>query len=112
MSYDISLYITVNTGGPEAAQFCAADIGNYTSNVGPMWTKALGHRLADLADKTGGNSLPALQRAVADMEAEPSTYRAMNPDNGWGCYEGALDYLRQLRDACTTHPNATIRISC
>ena len=28
-----------------------------------------------------------------------------------GDYEGALDYLRRLRDACTAHPKAEIYIS-
>ncbi|MFE9372275.1 hypothetical protein ACFYM2_21245 [Streptomyces sp. NPDC006711] len=112
MSYDISLYMTVDTGGPEPAEFRPADIGNYTSNVSPMWTKALGHRLADLADAYAGDSFPALQRAVAAMEAEPDEYRAMNPKNGWGDYDGALNYLRALRDACAAYPKARIYISC
>lgn len=111
MSYDIHLYINVNTGGQEPFTACPADIGNYTSNVAPMWTEALGHRLADLNEQNAGNSLPALQRAVADMKADPAKYEAMNPRNGWGNYEGALDYLRNLRDACAVYPNATISIS-
>lgn len=112
MSYDISLYVTVDVGGPEPVEYCPASIGNYTSNVAPMWTEALGHSLSDLADANAGDSLPALQQAVAAMEADPDKYRAMNPGNGWGNYEGALDYLRDLRDACAAYPNATIHISC
>jgi hypothetical protein len=76
-----------------------------------MWTQALGHRLADLNETNAGQSLPTLQRAVTAMEADPEKYQAMNPANGWGDYEGALDYLRKLRDACAAYPNATIHIS-
>ena len=107
MSYDIH----VDTGGQEPFTAIPADIGNYTSNVAPMWTEALGHRLADLNEKNAGDSLPALQRAVAAMESDPAKYEAMNPPNGWGNYEGALNYLRQLRDACAAYPKATIHIS-
>jgi hypothetical protein len=101
----------VDTGGPEPLYVQLAEVGNYTSNVSAMWCKALGHPLGDLAEKNAGESLPALQRAVAAMEADPGSYEAMNPPNGWGNYEGTLDYLRRLRDACAEHPKATIRIS-
>lgn len=111
MSYDISLYMTVDTGGSQPVEICLADIGNYTSNVSRMWHEALGHRLADLDGRRAWNVTTDLQRAVLDMEMHPSVYRAMNPPNGWGDYDGALDYLRRLRDACIAHPKATIHIS-
>jgi len=111
VSYSIHLYMNIDTGGPEPTSVELTDIGGYTSNVAPMWTTALGHRLADLKDTNAGDSLPVLQRAVAAMEANPGKYEAMNPPNGWGDYEGALDYLRRLRDACAAHPKATIWIS-
>jgi len=111
VSYDISLHATVDLGGPEPHEFCATDIGNYTSNVSGMWTEALGHRLGDLKDKTAGDCIDALKQAVDAMEADPAKYRAMNPANGWGDYEGALDYLRRLWVACASYPKATIWIS-
>jgi hypothetical protein len=112
VSYDISLYMQVDAGGPEPITVYPADIGNCTSNVAPMWADALGHRLADLAEKNAGESLAVLQRAVAVLEADPAKYEAMNPSNGWGDYEGAVSYLRQLRDACAAYPKATIHVSC
>lgn len=111
MSYDIALYVTVDTGGPEPHEFCPADIGNYTANVSGMWAEALGYRLAELKDETAGDYVDDLIRAVADMEANPVKCEAMNPANGWGDYDGALDYLRRLRDACAAHTKATIYIS-
>jgi hypothetical protein len=110
MSYDISLYLDVDTGGPEPLTVCVADIGNYTVNVARMWTEALGHSLGDLKDQPAGASLPALRLAVDQMLARPDYYRAMEPSNGWGDYEGALAYLTALRDACLVHPKAVIRI--
>jgi len=52
-----------------------------------------------------------IARAVERMEADPDTYRAMNPPNGWGDYEGALAFLRRLAEACAEHPRATVRVS-
>jgi hypothetical protein len=111
VSYDIHLYMNIDTGAAEPSWFTVAEIGNYTSNVAPMWTDALGHSLADLKEQTAGEALPALQRAVTALEADPGKYEAMNPSNGWGGYRGALDYLRRLRDACAEHPKATIYVS-
>jgi hypothetical protein len=111
VSYDIALYLQVDTGGPEPVDYCAADIGNYTANVSGMWADALGHRLADLKGRTAGDCIDTLRRAVADMENRPEHYQAMNPPNGWGNYDGALAYLRQLHDACCAHPKAEIHIS-
>lgn len=111
MSYDVSLYIDVDTGGPEPHRYYPADIGNYTSNVSGMWTKALGYRLADLNERTAGDCTADLQRAVSNMETNRAEYEAMNPPNGWGDYAGALEYLRELYYACLASPKARIRIS-
>ncbi|MEU9208502.1 hypothetical protein AB0D27_11245 [Streptomyces sp. NPDC048415] len=111
MSYWISVYMNVDTGGSEPAYVELADVGNYTSNVAPMWADALGCSLSDLKEKSASAALGDLRRAVAAMEADRARYEAMNPPNGWGNYEGALDYLRRLRDACVSHPKATIHIS-
>lgn len=110
MSYDIHLEINVDTGG-EPFTGVPTDVGNYTANVSGMWGTALGYRLADLDGRTARDAADDLVRAVAAMEDQPATYQAMNPANGWGDYDGALDYLRRLRDACHAYPNAAIRIS-
>jgi hypothetical protein len=107
MSHDI--YLEIDTGGEYPA--CVFSVGNYTSNVSPMWAAALGHPLADLHGRGAADSLLALDAAIAAMAAEPARFEAMNPPNGWGSYEGALAYLQQLAHGCRTHPKTTIRIS-
>lgn len=111
MSYDVSLHMKIDTGGPELVNYCAADIGNYTSNVSRMWNEALGLPLADLDGETAGDHATRLRLAVDDMTFRVGHYQAMNPANGWGSYDGALDYLTRLRDACIAHPKAVIYIS-
>ncbi|MEU4173268.1 hypothetical protein AB0F46_41320 [Streptomyces sp. NPDC026665] len=111
MSYWISLYTHVDTGGPEPERVELEEVGNYTSNVAPMWSAALGRSLGDLSEQPAGAVLPDLEQAVAAMEADPARFEAMNPKNGWGDYAGALGYLRRLRDACARHPKSTVRIS-
>ncbi|MFD9950823.1 hypothetical protein ACFWYW_58985 [Nonomuraea sp. NPDC059023] len=111
MSYDISLHI--DTGAPEDEWPTAIDVGNYTANVSVMWRTALGGTSLRAFDgANAGESAPALAAAVKAMEGDPECYREMNPPNGWGNYEGALDYLRALAEACATHPKCKIRVSC
>lgn len=115
MSYDVWLTVIQNEAGDETT---VIDVGNYTSNVADMWREALGGErgLADVIEASPvAHSLVApLFNAVTAMEIDPETYRAMNPDNGWGDYEGALDYLRRIADACRTmslHPACFVRVS-
>ncbi len=111
MSYDVSLEI--DTGGPEDTWPDVVEIGNYTSNVSPMWTSALGGtRLREFHHVSCAEAAGPLAEAVKRMEADPAAYQGMNPSNGWGDYEGALDYLRRIAEACAAHPKCRIRVSC
>ncbi|MGW0581932.1 hypothetical protein ACWD25_39705, partial [Streptomyces sp. NPDC002920] len=60
MSYWISVYMNVDTGGPEPAYVELVEVGNYTSNVHPMWSDALGYCLYELEEKPTGASLKDL----------------------------------------------------
>lgn len=103
-------YLEIDTGNEQFAD--VVEIGNYTSNVAPMWRDALGGtRLRDFSDAPCSEAAGTLADAVKRMEDNPDYYRAMNPPNGWGDYEGALGYLRDLADACAKHPRCRIRIS-
>jgi hypothetical protein len=105
-------YLEIDTGGPENEWPDVVEIGNMTSNVVGMWRAALnGVPLADFHHAPCSEAAGPLADAVKRMEADPDTYRAMNPPNGWGNYEGALAYLRRLAEACAEHPKCRIRIS-
>lgn len=107
MSYDI--YLQIDTGAEYPAT--VYEVGNYTSNVSRMWTKALGHPLYELNDRNAGESVAALDDAISWMQANPDEFRAMEPANGWGDYAGALKYLRRLREGCAQHPKTVIYVS-
>lgn len=108
MSYDVQL--TINTGKGE---WRVVDIGNYTSNVSGMWFDALGgQRLSALNGRKASDVIELLQTAIADMEARPEYYSMMNPSNGWGNYEGAVNYLKNILRECLEHPLTTLEIGC
>lgn len=87
----------------------SVDIGGQTYNVSPMYYDAFGGEgLRGLDGKQCREALPLLVAAVERMQAEPEKYRAMNPKNGWGNYEGALETLVKLREACERYPTGTV----
>lgn len=105
MSYDFSLDIDTGCGNTVCIWDC-----NITSNVAPMWREAgIDFRAMDGAPAI--QVAVALRPAVSAMAADPTTYRAMNPDNGWGDADGCLRFLRDLLEACEMHPNTVLRVS-
>lgn len=107
MSYDASMMIDTGRG-----DVCVADIGNCTSNVSPMWTKALGHPLRDLHGQSGEVCAAALVNAVQHIRCPENraSYEAMNPANGWGSHEGAAQFLEKILRACERHPKARLHL--
>jgi hypothetical protein len=100
MSWDISLVQKV----------IVADVGNYTWNVSPMYQEALGMALSELNSCVAEDMIPVLAKGLADMTNNPKKYRAMNPKNGWGDYEGAVKFLGSLLSACIQNPNSYIEV--
>lgn len=109
MSYDIDLVIDTGAGFPASI----TEVGNYTSNVAGIWAEALGFPLADLDGKNAGESVAALDAAIAALRdpERRAAFERLEPDNGWGDLGGALNYIIKLACSCRTHPKTTIRIS-
>ncbi len=107
MSWNVSMVI--NTGVDDAEVY---EVGNYTYNVAPMYYHVLGDDgLRGLNGKLGEDACPLLMAAVTKMELDEAALREMNPENGWGDYEGALVFLRKIATGCAMHPKASVRIS-
>lgn len=45
-----------------------------------------------------------LHTIIRGLEADPARFRAMNPDNGWGDYDGLLKVLTDMRNAVPEWP--------
>lgn len=71
---------------------------NYTYNVSPMWYEIFPDDscMIDIDGLTGKESLTKLNYAVSEMENNPDKFIPMNPENGWGSYEGFKRYLKEL----------------
>src|SRR4051812_46075723 len=79
-----------------------------TYNLAPMFFEAFADArgIRIISDKAGSDCIPLIESAIAKMKAEPEKYRAMNPKNGWGDYDGALRTLEGLIEWCRKAPRA------
>ena len=76
---------------------------NCTVNVAPMWSEALQDTLRNTiedCDQNLGMLSTILGNGISSMERTPDIYREMTPKNGWGTYESALSYLKEIKRMC------------
>lgn len=79
---------------------------NYTYNVSQMWYDFYPDRgIREHYGMTGKDSLPILRYLRNHMEDNEASMREMEPDNGWGSYEGALEFVGELILAAIRNPD-------
>lgn len=90
---------------------------NVTYNLSPMlwdagwqwpdgWTWSTqyleGVKAADIGEKA--------MYVLRNLEADPEKYRAMNPENGWGDYDGLVRVWRDFVEAIRKYPEAKVGV--
>jgi hypothetical protein len=123
MSYDVHFCIDAGQSGekPGIYDWESGEVSrNYTSNVGQMWAEAIGEKedgefmaLSRVikAHPVAEELRPFIERGVSMMSEAPEYFRQYNPPNGWGDYEGALEYLRWIAANCVKFPHAFVEVS-
>jgi hypothetical protein len=43
--------------------------------------------------------------------SDPDRFKKFNPENGWGEYEGLVNFVYEYRNACWLRPSAELRVS-
>jgi|SRR5215831_7820486 len=80
-----------------------------------IWSRvqATNHGLRLLDGRTAGDVTGLLREAVGRMSApnRRGAYLKLEPDNGWGDYEGALAFLDWIATTAAAHPATRIRVS-
>lgn len=80
-----------------------------TYNLRPMWEAAGVPFGEGVEGKRVVEILPDLHRALRALLDEPERFRAMNPSNGWGSYDGLVEVVRSALEAAERYPNARVR---
>lgn len=87
-------------------------VDGHTYNLSPMW------RLAGVFDKSSDldgvrtiDLAPKLVRALVLAWENADDFRAINPPNGWGDYDGFLETLTKFTRLTLEHPRGVVRWS-
>jgi hypothetical protein len=52
-----------------------------------------------------------LTTGLEQLRSNPDRVRALNPSNGWGSYEGLVQFVEEYLLACKAHPSAEVSVS-
>lgn len=88
---------------------------NITHNLGKMAREAgiYEHlwRPEEIGIKTADQLIEPLWGGLMRLENDPGHFEQFNPSNGWGNYEGLMDFVREYLKACREYPQAEISVS-
>lgn len=98
--------------GGEAGEVYHANI---THNLGRMAAEAGLYQALWHPDEIGATHahllIFPLEAGLARLRSDPKHYRALNPSNGWGTYEGLVRFVEGYLAACVEWPQAEVRVS-
>lgn len=49
-----------------------------------------------------------LRQGLHELKMNPDKYKLLNPDNGWGNYEGLVKFVEAYLNACYEYPDADV----
>ena len=112
MSLDVDLMVT---------QPCSVYSANITHNLGAMAKEvnlSNGMTLYQVLWRPEEKGL-YFAREISELldegwnllMADPVKYKKFNPENGWGSYEGLVNFVYEYRNACWDTPDAELRAS-
>jgi hypothetical protein len=101
-------WLEIDTGGLEPAVLTEPNY-NITYNLGPMlraagfpdWDALKGAPASEAAGMLDG----VARKLRSDRERLEAEF---TPQNRWGDWAGALEFVERFRDGCQAHPKATI----
>lgn len=68
-------------------------------------------RPEDLGITKAGQLIDPLRKGLAELRDNPEKYKKYNPENGWGDYDGLVEFVRLYLEACEASPGADVRVS-
>lgn len=88
---------------------------NITHNLGKMAEVAGIYQTLWRPDEIGitqaAQLVSPLAAGLGKLISDPEGYRRLNPSNGWGNYEGLLDFVSRYLAACEQWGTAKVRVS-
>ena len=106
MSWGVDLVIDHDDGYSTVIEV----VDGHTYNLTPMWRKAVGiETTSDFDGQRASDLAPRLMLGLVDAWSKPAEYRELDPQNGWGDYDGFVKILARFTSLCLQHPKAVAR---
>lgn len=105
MSFDISIHVP-GKHGTTSEEWDR----NLTYNLSSMMREG-GLILGNLDGERAGALVATLQDLHKSMLDDPERYKAHNPPNGWGDYDGLLRFVHDFAVVAEAHPDGIVLIS-
>jgi hypothetical protein len=88
---------------------------NITHNLGKMAAEAgiyeVLWRPEELCLVKAHQLVGPLTEGLERLTSDPEKYRAFNPANGWGDYDGLVAFVTEYLAACIANPDADVKVS-
>lgn len=88
---------------------------NITHNLNKMAGEAMLYNCLWRPDEHGithaAQLIPLLEVGLGLLDSDPERFKAFNPSNGWGTYEGLRQFVVDYLVACKEYPSAEIHAS-
>lgn len=55
--------------------------------------------------------IDGLEAGLWKLKNDPKYFKQFNPENGWGKYEGLVEFVEKYLNACKTYPEAIVSVS-
>lgn len=87
---------------------------NITHNLGAMASEAgiYKHlwRPEELGITKAQELIAPLSEGLELLKREPERFKKFNPENGWGDYDGLVNFVTDYLAACRENPTATVKV--
>jgi hypothetical protein len=87
---------------------CDVDLCHMTYNLTPMLREAGMPPWRDFIDMPAARASHIWRNVREKLVADPDRFKELNPPNGWGDYDGAVEQLGLMVDRCAKHPQLTV----
>lgn len=88
---------------------------NITHNLNTMAEQAALYKPLwypdELKVKYAKELIEPLTNGLKKLKANPEHFKTFNPDNGWGNYEGLVNFTEKYLNACIEYPDAEVSFS-
>lgn len=88
---------------------------NITHNLGKMAVAAEIYKALwapeELQITQARQLIPLLRAGLGNLHGDPNHFKTFNPSNGWGDYDGLVDFVTDYLAACEQNPDAEVEVS-